>query len=135
MHRLILAILLMIGLTGPLSAQSAADPITDVIQNQIDAFQDDDFARAFSFASPAIKRMFGSPDRFGTMVRQGYPMVWRPADVQYLDQRPENGRVYQKVLITDGQGVPHLLEYQMIETTDGWQINGVQFLQAPAVGA
>ncbi len=135
MHRLILAVLFVIGLNGPLSAQGSDDPITGVIQDQIEAFQEDDFATAFSFASPMIKRLFGSPDRFGLMVRQGYPMVWRPADVEYLDQKSENGVVYQNVLITDRQGVPHMLEYQMIQTSDGWQINGVQFLQPPAVGA
>jgi hypothetical protein len=39
------------------------------------------------------------------------------------------------VLVTDAQGVPFVLEYQMIETPDGWQINGVQVLRAPEVGA
>ncbi len=134
MRRLVLAVLIAIGLTAPLNAQNA-DPITGVIQDQIEAFKQDDFATAFSFASPSIKQMFGSADRFGMMVRQGYPMVWRPADVQYLDQSTEGGRVFQNVLITDAQGVPHLLEYQMIQTPEGWQINGVRFLQAPAVGA
>ena len=37
--------------------------------------------------------------------------------------------------VTDGDGVPHVLEYQMIPTPEGWQINGVQLLRAPALGA
>jgi len=41
----------------------------------------------------------------------------------------------QKVLVTDADGVPHLLEYQMIDTSDGWQINGVRILEAPQIGA
>jgi hypothetical protein len=109
--------------------------IEGVIQNQIDAFLRDDFDAAFTYASPNIKRLFGTSDRFGMMVRQGYPMVWRPSDVRYLDLETIDGRLWQKVMITDAAGAVHVLGYQMIETAEGWQINGVQVLQAPQVGA
>lgn len=115
-------------------AQDARAAITATIQSQIEAFLADDFETAFTFASPGIKQLFGSSERFGTMVRQGYPMVWRPGAVSYLDLEERGGRLFQKVLITDGQGVPHLLEYQMVETPEGWQINGVRILEAPQVG-
>jgi len=121
-------------LAGAAMAQDQA-AITATIQSQIDAFLADDFETAFTYASPTIKRLFGSSERFGTMVRQGYPMVWRPGSVRYLELEEKFGGLYQKVLITDGQGVPHVLEYQMIETAEGWQINGVQILRAPEVGA
>jgi len=120
----------------PAMAQEAPRPeIEGVIQNQIDAFLRDDFDTAFTYASPNIKQLFGTPDRFGMMVRQGYPMVWRPADVRYLELETIDGRLWQKVMITDAAGVVHVLGYQMIETAEGWQINGVQVLQAPQVGA
>lgn len=119
----------------PAQAQEADPAIPGVIQKQIDAFLVDDFATAFTFASPNIKRMFGNSDRFGMMVRQGYPMVWRPADIQFLEQEPKGGAIHQKVLITDAEGVPHVLDYQMIPTPEGWQINGVVLLVAPPVGA
>jgi hypothetical protein len=121
-------------MAGAAAAQDQA-AITATIQGQIDAFLADDFETAFTYASPTIKRLFGSSERFGTMVRQGYPMVWRPGSVRYLELEEKFGGLYQKVLITDGQGVPHVLEYQMIETAEGWQINGVQVLRAPEVGA
>ena len=38
------------------------------------AFKAVDFAQAFTYA-PNIKGMFGTADRFGMMVRNGYPMV------------------------------------------------------------
>lgn len=122
-------------LAGAVAAQDAGSAITATIQSQIDAFLSDDFDTAFTFASPNIKRLFGTSERFGRMVRQGYPMVWRPGAVRYLELEDKGGLLFQKVLITDGQGVPHLLEYQMIETPDGWQINGVRILEAPKVGA
>ena len=122
-------------IAGAALAQDAQSAITATIQSQIDAFLTDDFETAFTYASPTIKRLFGTSERFGMMVRQGYPMVWRPGAVRYLELEEKGGGLFQKVLITDGQGVPHLLEYQMIETAEGWQINGVRILEAPQVGA
>ncbi len=115
---------LLLGL--PPAAQEA--PIRSTIQSQIDAFLRDDFAAAFDYASPTIQMLFGSPENFGRMVQQGYPMVHRPADVKMLDLREVGGRLWQRVLITDQQGRRHVLDYQMIETPEGWQINGVQLL-------
>ena len=109
--------------------------IEGTIQSQIDAFLADDFATAFTFASPNIQGLFGSSDRFGAMVRGGYPMVWRPEDVQFLELRDLDGRRWQKVMVRDQGGQFHVLDYQMIETDAGWRINGVQILPAPEVGA
>lgn len=133
MIRILLFVLLMLGLAGPLRAQS--DDVTGVIGGQIEALQRDDFAAAFEFASPLIKRMFGTPERFGEMVQQGFPMVRRSADVRYLDQRQVGGLTYQNVLIRDEAGGFHTLEYEMLPVEGGWQINGVRFLQAPHVAA
>jgi hypothetical protein len=134
MRGLLLGTVAAVLMAGAAAAQDQA-AITATIQRQIDAFLADDFETAFTYASPTIKQMFGSSERFGSMVRQGYPMVWRPGSVRYLELEEKFGGLYQKVLITDGQGVPHVLEYQMIETPEGWQINGVQILRAPEVGA
>lgn len=116
-------------------ARAQEAPIRETIQSQIDAFLIDDFAQAFTFASPNIKSLFGTPENFGLMVRQGYPMVHRPADVKMLELRDVAGSLWQRVMITDQQGRTHLLDYQMVETPDGWQINGVQLLPSPGVGA
>ncbi len=117
----------------PATAQEA--PIQDTIRSQIDAFQADDFGRAFTFASPTIKGMFGTPENFGAMVKQGYPMVYRPAEVQMMDLRDVAGDLWQRVRITDQAGAGWLLDYMMVETAEGWQINAVQILPAPDVGA
>lgn len=133
MIRMILAVVLAFHLAGPARAQT--DDVQGVIGAQIEAFQRDDFATAFTFASPMIRGVFGTPERFGRMVRQGFPMVWRPADVQYLEQSERGGLTYQKVLIQDAAGAYFALEYEMLATPEGWQINGVQFLEDPAVAA
>ncbi len=116
-------------------AQAQQDPIQSTITSQIEALQADDFATAFTFASPTIQGLFGTPENFGMMVQQGYPMVYRPAEVQMLDQREISGALYQRVLIRDANGRGFVLEYQMIETPEGWKINGVDMAQQPDVGA
>lgn len=133
MHRSLLALTLVLGLSLP--AQAQEEPIQKTIQSQLDAFQKDDFATAFTFASPNIKGMFGTAENFGTMVTQGYPMVHRPSAVKMLELRRVAGNLWQRVMITDAQGRTHLLDYMMVETPEGWQINAVQVLQATDLGA
>jgi hypothetical protein len=128
-----LAATLCLALATPSQAQD--NPIEAVINDQITAFLADDFEAAFTYASPNIRQIFGSAQRFGQMVRDGYPMVHRPAEVRMLEQRPLGEGIDQRVLIRDAAGRLHLLSYMMIETAQGWQINGVQILQAPEVGA
>lgn len=137
MRRLLLA--LGLALCAAPAATQTVQPrnpaIEGVIQRQIEAFLADDFATAFTFASPAIKGIFGTPERFGQMVRQGYPMVWRPAEVRYLALREVAGALWQRVMIVDQAGSLHLLDYQMVPAGAGWQINGVQILRAAGAGA
>lgn len=109
--------------------------IQGVISSQIEAFKADDFAQAFEFAAPNIQGMFRTPQNFGRMVTQGYPMVWRPSEVTYLELRQEGGRYLQKVQIVDAEGRLHLLEYGMTETPEGWKINGVQLLESVGLSA
>ena len=127
------AFLALVLLSGPLPAQEG--PAQKTIAAQIDAFLADDFDTAFAYASPGIQRYFGTPERFGEMVRQGYPMVHRPGDVRYLDARPEGARVIQRVLIRDQGGAFHVLEYEMMDAGDAWVIDGVRLIEAPQTGA
>lgn len=113
------------------SAQAQQTAMEAVIAEQIEAFKVDDFDRAFTFASPTIQGMFGTSENFGMMVRQGYPMVWRPADVQFLQAETRDGALWQDVMIRDAQGRTHILGYQMIEGEDGWKINAVQLRRLP----
>lgn len=133
MRRSLLALTIILGLSLPVAAQE--EPIQNTIQSQLNAFQKDDFATAFTFASPMIKGMFGTPENFGMMVTQGYPMVHRPGAVKMLELRTVAGNLWQRVMITDAAGRTHLLDYMMVETPEGWQINAVQLLPAPDVGA
>lgn len=118
----------------PALAQDA-QAIEDTIGSQLEAFNNRDVAQAWTYASPNIQRLFGDAGNFGMMVQRGYPMVWDNADVRYLELREIAGNLWQKVMIRDRNGGLHMLDYQMVNTENGWQINGVQLLPAPDVGA
>lgn len=117
----------------PALAQEA--PIQRVIQDQLDAFNAQDVPKAWTYASPNIKAIFGTPDNFGAMVQKAYPMVWQHGPVQMLELRSVAGNLWQRVMVTDAGGRSYLLDYMMVETKDGWQINAVQLLPQQGVGA
>ncbi|MCR8827665.1 DUF4864 domain-containing protein [Pseudosulfitobacter koreensis] len=135
MSRFFLSILfaLTLSLTFAVPAKAQEAGIEDTITRQIEAFQADDFDQAFGYASPSLQSMFRTSENFRQMVTQGYPMVWRPAQVEYLEQRSEDGAIWQKVLITDQKGGVHVLDYRMLQTDEGWKINGVTLLDSSAV--
>lgn len=129
-HFLAAVLIAVMSMMVSVGSAKANDDVRSVISSQIDAFLADDFVTAFDFASPMIQGMFGTPERFGAMVRNGYPMVWRPADVQFLSADERGGAVIQNVMIKDAGGKLFLLEYEMIETESGWLINGVRVQEA-----
>jgi hypothetical protein len=126
---------LVVTMLTAIGATAQQAEIKGTIDQQFEAFKVDDFEGAFEFASPNLKQMFQSPENFRRMITTGYPMVWRPAEVRYLELREVGGSLWQKVQITDAKGYTHLLDYQMVETADGWRIASVQMLNAPAVSA
>ena len=108
--------------------------IEEVIESQLEAFNARDVEEAWRHASPTIQGMFGNPANFGMMVENGYPMVWTNRGADFGELREVGGRLYQRVIVEDASGVRHILEYQMIETAEGWQINGVMVLPPEDVG-
>lgn len=125
----LIVVVLCLGLAAPTMAQAEtganSGEIRGIISEQIDAFLKDDFEKAFEFASPTIRRMFGTSEKFGNMVRDSYPMVWRPADMFFGDLKKIEGKTFQTVYLTDAAGKHFEAAYEMVKTTDGWQINGV----------
>jgi len=118
-------------LAGTATAQDIS--IEDVITNQLQAFNDRDIAEAWQYASPTIKGIFRTPENFGLMVENGYPMVWDNSDVRFLDRDEVGRRTRQEVQIQGPDGLFYILDYQMVETTDGWQIDSVQVIPAPEI--
>lgn len=130
-----IAVLLTLLLPFTAAAQQEKGDIQNVIRNQIQSFEQGDLEGAFGFASPNIRTMFKTPERFGQMVEQGYPMVWRPSSVRFGSISSQAGRNFQIVILRDGNGQYHALEYEMIRMDGGWKIDGVRFVDMPDVGA
>lgn len=115
-------------------AWSDEGKIQTAIQLQIEAFQRDDLVAAFEYASPNIQTIFKSSKRFGLMVQRGYPMVYRPSDIKFLELETIEGEFWQKVRIQDQQGRFHVMAYRMISLDGEWLINGVQLLPSEEIG-
>jgi hypothetical protein len=106
---------------------SAADAraVRAVVEAQLQAFAADDAKRAFSYAAPSIREMFGTPERFVAMVRAGYPVVYRPASVTFLQPLWIQGRMVQGVRLTDAEGGQWLATYGLERQPDrSWRISG-----------
>ena len=104
-----------------------------VVQAQLAAFAADDSKRAFSFAAPAIRQMFVTPENFMTMVRTGYPVVYRPASVSFLKPAIVDGHYIQGVQMTDADGGVWLAVYQLQQQKNKrWLIHGVHVVESDA---
>jgi len=105
--------------------------IRALIQSQVEAFRRDDGPAAFGFASPAIQGMFGTPETFMDMVRQGYQPVYRPRVFDFREIITVDGIIMQKVHVVGPDGRPVTAFYPVTQLPDGsWRIDGC-FLRAP----
>ncbi|MBC7481895.1 MAG: DUF4864 domain-containing protein [Rhizobacter sp.] len=108
-----------------------ARSVRTVIQAQLAAFAADDARRAFSFATPKVREVFGSADKFIEVVREAYPVVYRHETVAFLKPELADGTLLQGVHLTDGQGVLWLALYSMERQRDrSWRISACQLLPA-----
>lgn len=126
-------VLLSLAVSAQDSALTEQDrtQIRAIIGKQVEAFRADDEAAAFGYASPAIQRMFGTPELFMDMVRQGYQPVYRPRVFDFREIVTLDGEPAQKVHVVGPDGRPVTAYYPMLRMPDGsWRINGC-FLQAP----
>ncbi|MFM8748295.1 MAG: DUF4864 domain-containing protein [Aestuariivirga sp.] len=140
--RFILRLLAMIVLfTLPAQADelSAQDKTAfqSVISDQIAAFQADDGATAYGFASPTIRSIFPNHYLFMDMVKRGYQPVYRPKSFTFGEAGiNEAGRPFQKMTIVGPDGFTYEALYSMERQPDGsWKINGCALVRAPDMGA
>jgi hypothetical protein len=124
-------------------AQEAARPgpadrqiIVGTIQAQLDAFRRDDGSGAFAYATPQLRRLFGTPENFMAMVRSGYQPVYRPQSVEFLDARPVEGHVGQAVRFVGPDGRAVIAIYTMVQQPDGsWRIGAVRLIATGEVAS
>ena len=144
LHRCLILLTLIGPLAGAAQAQTGGvpglgerevDAIRAVISRQMDAFKRDDAFAAFGFAAPSIQKMFGTPERFMTMVRRGYQPVYRPRSVAFRKIVTVDGKLVQPVFVVGPDGVPVTALYIMERQNDGeWRIAGCVLAQPEEQG-
>ncbi|WP_426238386.1 DUF4864 domain-containing protein [Pararhizobium sp. DWP1-1-3] len=118
-------------LSAPLAlAAEPVDTAQSIIQNQIEAFLNDDAETAYSFASPQIRQKFPDKSIFFEMVKRGYTPVYRPGNFAFGRSKIDGDTVVQEVLISAPDGKNWTALYFLVKQPDGsYKINGVQMLQ------
>ena len=105
--------------------------IISVVSQQLQAFQDDDFEKAYSVASPIIKKIFPNPQVFGEMVVGQYQAVYRPKSVNIGSVTSRGGVPSLEVYLVDPDGEFVTAIYSMQQQNNGeWLINGCFLTQA-----
>ena len=108
-------------------ALSAKDEkaVQAVVQSQLAAFANDDADKAFSYAAHELRKTIGNASAFMAMVRNGYPVVYRPASVAFLKPEGTGNDVVQRVQMLDASGASYLAVYSLQRQKDKtWRISG-----------
>jgi hypothetical protein len=135
------ACLLLLAAGGTAWAQPDYEPtqadwnsIREVILAQIDAFRQDKDELAFSYAAPGIREQFKTAENFMRMVKTGYPAVYRPASVAFVDTAVEGGIPVQVVQFSDSAGAVWIGLYTMERQRDrSWKVSGCQLVSGKAI--
>jgi hypothetical protein len=108
--------------------------IRKVINAQLEAFQRDDGDKAFSYASPGIKRAFGSAENFMKVVKGNYLAVYRPRAIKFLELAVIKGAPIQVVQLLAPDGSVQVAFYTMQRQADKiWKIDGCELAPANAL--
>ena len=127
-----LAMLALLGLAAVRADVADTDraAIRGIISSQIEAFQRDDGATAYGYASPTIQGLFPSVDQFMAMVRSGYQPVYRPKSVTFGPATETPRGPEQRVFITGPDGRNWVALYSLQKQPDGsWRINGCTLVE------
>ena len=117
----------------PLLAPARAAPFTAadeknvraVVEGQLAAFARDDAKKAFSYAAPNVREAVGTAANFMAMVRNDYPVVYRPASVAFLKPEGKDDQVIQRVQMLDASGDAWLAIYSLQrQKNKAWRITG-----------
>lgn len=129
MRILVPLVLLMALLMHPAEAADAS-AAQSVIRAQEQALARDDGATAYAQAAPEIQALFPSVDIFMSMVKSGYPPVYRHRSFEFGAAQVEDGSIAQRVHIVDAEGEAWEALYTLRTQPDGsLRITGCSLLK------
>ena len=105
--------------------KSVMKEVRDTISLQIAAFKQNDIKKAYTFASANIRAQFPSPEVFGLMVRNGYPVIWKPKSFKFTRFKDLGNRCIQRVLFQSYNGSLETYDYILEKNDNLWKIAGV----------
>lgn len=129
---LVAGLLLMVIATASAHAQSepeqqVSEAVQQVIEDQLQAFGAGDHQRAYSHASPSIRKIFPTTDRFIDMVRSGYEVLYSSKSHIFGRNISISGQIHQEVIVTGPEGKQWQAVYTLRQQEDGsWKITGVK---------
>ena len=141
MRNLLSAIILFVVSAGPAVSEgsnveelkvktSDVTEIREAILGQLEAFRQGDGQKAFSYASPTIRRTFKTPDNFIKMVRQSYAAVYHPQSFKFRPLQLIGGAIAQPLEVVGPSGAREIAFYFMEQQPDqSWRIAGCVMAQ------
>ena len=127
-NKFLVLLLLIVHLKGAVFADEGGtvmEAVRYTISSQIDAFKNNDVKKAYTFAAPNIQAQFPSPDIFGLMVRNGYPVIWNPKNYKFTSFKDLGNRCIQRVLFQSYDGSLETYDYLLEKDGNLWKIAGV----------
>ena len=105
--------------------RTVIEEVHHTISSQIDAFKKNDVKQAYTFAAPNIQAQFPNPDTFGLMVRNGYPIIWKPKSFKFVKFKDLGNKCIQRVLFKSYGGSLETYDYILEKNNNLWKIAGV----------
>ncbi len=96
----------------------------DIIESQIQAFQNKNAELAYSFASPMIKLRFNNPQEFMSMVKSFYEPVYNPKQYYFINSKYFEGSIFHQLQIISQSNMSYLATYSLIKDENEWKISG-----------
>ncbi len=110
---------------GPTHSAAEWEKIRAVVTAQREALVAGEGERAFAFATPALRRQYGSAEAFMRMVRSGYQALADARYVELLDGGVIEGSTIQPLRLVMPDGAVLVALYTMERQRDGsWRIAG-----------
>ncbi len=103
------------------------EKIQRVITLQLRAFERDEAAIAFSYATADTRKYFGSPRQFMEMVRGGYAPLMKHSSREFLEAAIVDGLTIQAVKFLTADGDIVIALYTMVRQADSeWRVGGCE---------
>ena len=123
--KIIWIIALFISLFSTLVFADESEVVQNTISSQIEAFKENNIEKAYTFAAPNIQAQFSNPKVFGLMVKNGYPIIWRPKSFKFTKFQDLGNKFIQRVLFQSYDGRLEIYDYILEKYDDLWKIAGV----------